>query len=338
MKRITTIVCGALMSSLSLNAQIVTTGTATTTPLYTGGKLGLGYTTVPSTFTGQLQLNVNSDNRQIVLNGGASNAFQFAGVGFNNSQFKLNVPSSTDDFVFYAGANSTTSSELMRVKGNGTVLMGTASTAGSMQVLGNSNTSMYLRNYGVTGQTNLTIGIPNNAWGFSSFAAAGDLVYRSSSTAFNSASMIFHNYGGTSMKFAVRDKLVMKMNENGQVTIGDQTITSGPNMDFKLAVDGKLVTKSFRITSLNWADYVFADDYKLKPLSEVEDYIKANNHLPSIPSATEIEGNGVNVGDMLQLHMEKIEELTLYLIEMKKQNDELSKEVKVLQTQITTLK
>ncbi len=69
-----------------------------------------------------------------------------------------------------------------------------------------------------------------------------------------------------------------------------------------------------------WADYVFAKDYKLKELNEVEEYIAENKHLPGIPSAADIEKNGLSVGKMQALHMEKIEELTLYMIELQKQN------------------
>ncbi len=70
-----------------------------------------------------------------------------------------------------------------------------------------------------------------------------------------------------------------------------------------------------------WADYVFAKDYKLKELNEVEEYIAENKHLPGIPSAADIEKNGLSVGKMQALHMEKIEELTLYMIELQKQNE-----------------
>ena len=73
----------------------------------------------------------------------------------------------------------------------------------------------------------------------------------------------------------------------------------------------------------NWPDYVFDTKYKLPSLFEVEKYIKENKHLPNIPAASEIEANGMEVGDMQKKMMEKIEELTLYVIQLKKELDTL---------------
>ncbi|GGD07570.1 hypothetical protein GCM10011368_06870 [Hyunsoonleella pacifica] len=69
----------------------------------------------------------------------------------------------------------------------------------------------------------------------------------------------------------------------------------------------------------NWPDYVFTNDYKLPTLLEVEAYIKENGHLPNIDSAKEVEKNGVLLGEMNAKLLEKIEELTLYIIEQQKQ-------------------
>ena len=88
--------------------------------------------------------------------------------------------------------------------------------------------------------------------------------------------------------------------------------------------------------STAWADYVFANDYKLKPLSEVEAYVKENKHLPNVPSADELVKEGLDLGKMQATQMEKIEELTLYMIEMKKEINALQNEnqsLKVLVSQ-----
>jgi hypothetical protein len=120
-------------------------------------------------------------------------------------------------------------------------------------------------------------------------------------------------------------------NLNGKVSIGTQKITSGIHTDYKLSVDGKIVTKSLFVTTVGWADYVFATNYSLKPLKEVESYILANHHLPNVPSATEVEQNGLDISDMQRIQMEKIEELTLYLIELKKENELLQQRVELLE-------
>ena len=77
-------------------------------------------------------------------------------------------------------------------------------------------------------------------------------------------------------------------------------------------------------------DYVFTNDYKLKTLTEVEEYIKKNNHLPEIPSAKEIEKNGLMLAEMNMSLLKKIEELTLYSIEQNKKITVQEKEIESL--------
>ena len=86
--------------------------------------------------------------------------------------------------------------------------------------------------------------------------------------------------------------------------------------------------------SQNWPDYVFAEDYELMSLEEVEQSIKENGHLPGIPSAAEVEKEGgIEVGEMQRLMLEKMEEMTLHLIELKKENEQLRKELQELKNQ-----
>ena len=68
-----------------------------------------------------------------------------------------------------------------------------------------------------------------------------------------------------------------------------------------------------------WADYVFDETYKLRSIDDVAAHIQQHKHLPGIPSAKEVEANGLKVGEMQAKMMEKIEELTLYVIELKKE-------------------
>ncbi|MEM9547114.1 MAG: hypothetical protein AAGA77_14130 [Bacteroidota bacterium] len=77
------------------------------------------------------------------------------------------------------------------------------------------------------------------------------------------------------------------------------------------------------VASGTWADYVFEDDYDLKSLAEVEAYISENGHLPNVPSAEEVEESGINLGEMDALLLEKIEELTLHMISLQKENEEM---------------
>ncbi len=105
----------------------------------------------------------------------------------------------------------------------------------------------------------------------------------------------------------------------GSVGIG----TDNPGI-YRLAVNGSIRAKELRINT-GWADYVFEKDYCLKPLAEVEQFIKANHHLPGIPAAAILQKEGVDVSDMQTRMMAKIEELTLYLIEANKKIEALEK-------------
>jgi hypothetical protein len=105
------------------------------------------------------------------------------------------------------------------------------------------------------------------------------------------------------------------LNNNGGVSIGTSTIPSG----YKLAVDGSIICEELVVKlSQEWPDYVFDENYYLKPLNEVDSFIKENGHLPGIKSAKEIKEDGISLGEMNKQLMEKIEELTLYVIQLNK--------------------
>ncbi len=98
-----------------------------------------------------------------------------------------------------------------------------------------------------------------------------------------------------------------------------------PQVGYQLAVDGKIKAKEIVVELAGWADYVFEEDYKLPSLENVEQHIKANKHLPGIPSAVDIKKQGLSVGAVQTKMMEKIEELTIYLIEANKRIQQLEK-------------
>ncbi|MFN7330992.1 MAG: cell surface protein, partial [Bacteroidota bacterium] len=81
----------------------------------------------------------------------------------------------------------------------------------------------------------------------------------------------------------------------------------------------------------SFPDYVFAPEYKLRSLEETEKYIKENSHLPEVPSAADIAKEGMSLNGMSEILLKKVEELTLHLIEMKKENEELKKRLENLE-------
>ncbi|MFN8394219.1 MAG: hypothetical protein U0176_06030 [Bacteroidia bacterium] len=115
---------------------------------------------------------------------------------------------------------------------------------------------------------------------------------------------------------------------NDRLGIGTTNFTdNATGKDYRLSVDGRIRCTEIKIYS-GWADHVFSPDYKLLPLSEVETYIATNGHLPGLPSAAEVEQNGVDVGETQALLLEKIEELTLHLIRLERENVELRTMIK----------
>ena len=97
--------------------------------------------------------------------------------------------------------------------------------------------------------------------------------------------------------------------------------------NFMVRGDGYIYGRELNVQVGPFPDYVFQTEYDLMPLSELETYVKKNSHLPEIPSAKEVEENGMNVGEMNTLLLKKVEELTLYLIEQEKQLELLKEQV-----------
>lgn len=154
------------------------------------------------------------------------------------------------------------------------------------------------------------------------------------------ASWINFNMGGMRFRVAPHAPVAgasiqyddaMVINQYGNVGIG---VT---NPQHKLSVNGSIyaseikvttnvTANEFKVNDREWSDFIFDKDYKLPSLDHVESYIKENKHLPDVPSAQDIKKNGLAMADMMAKQMQKIEELTLYVIELKKQNEELRKD------------
>lgn len=135
--------------------------------------------------------------------------------------------------------------------------------------------------------------------------------------------------GDGTLMFSTNYTKRMTIEADGRVFIGEGRPASN---EFRLSVAGKVMCEELKVQlQNNWPDYVFAADYKLKPLEEVEQHIQAEKHLPGIPAAAEVEKDGLEVGDMQRKMMEKIEELTLYVIDLNKENKALKQRVEQLE-------
>jgi len=126
------------------------------------------------------------------------------------------------------------------------------------------------------------------------------------------------------------------LNRNTHPIIVDKHIqgSTTPYKLMELDNDGLLYAREIKVNLNAWPDYVFDEGYQLMPLSELQTFIQENNHLPNVPNACEMEEQGINVAKSNVMLMEKVEELTLYLLQMKEQ---LEVQKQLLQQQQETI-
>lgn len=128
---------------------------------------------------------------------------------------------------------------------------------------------------------------------------------------------------------------------NGKMYLGSTAVYPNATGNYRLFVEGGILTEKVKValrSSANWADYVFANDYKLMPLNEVEAFVKTNKHLPGIDSAEQLAKDGIDVAQMQSKQMEKIEELTLYIIDQDKKIAEQAKALEKNTKELEALK
>ncbi|MFH2028018.1 MAG: hypothetical protein ABIJ08_02690, partial [Nanoarchaeota archaeon] len=121
------------------------------------------------------------------------------------------------------------------------------------------------------------------------------------------------------IEFLTNSSARMRILDNGNVGIG--TITPAE----LLTVNGKILAEEVEVVADvdDYPDFVFLEDYKLLTIKEVEQFIVLNHHLPNVPSLSDVKKDGINLGKMSTILLQKIEELTLYVIELKNENEEI---------------
>lgn len=161
-------------------------------------------------------------------------------------------------------------------------------------------------------------------WGINTAHTVNSANYR-----FNGQILFRVNIGSTTIPIV----FVRSTNQQGEGIWAKLLHSKGDH-----AIDGKLTAKEIEIKVDTGADFVFDPDYKLKPLSEVESYVNENRHLPDIPSEKEMQKNGLNVNEMQIKLLQKIEELTLYVIEQDRKYNDQQKEINSLRQELKELK
>jgi hypothetical protein len=112
---------------------------------------------------------------------------------------------------------------------------------------------------------------------------------------------------------------------------------TGIQLQGTLEVDGKIWAREVEVTLAAFPDYVFDEDYDLMALEDVAAFIEANGHLPNVPSACDVEENGIGLGEMNRILLEKVEELTLHAIEKEKEIDALASDMDQLRTMLINI-
>lgn len=120
-------------------------------------------------------------------------------------------------------------------------------------------------------------------------------------------------------------------------TEGSLELKSGNLQTFKVETNGLIRGRRMKLDLNTWADYVFEPGYKLMPLSEVETFVKAEKHLPNVPSEQELKAEGADVMQLNKILMEKVEELTLYLIQQNKDTEALKMQLETLKAKVVEL-
>ena len=281
---------GYIMNASNTDLAIGTNGLTRMT-VTSAGDVGLG-TTTPGA---ELDIFSPDNLARIIMKNPASTN----GANFRLNGLELSILNRDAGPLFFATSNL----ERMRITPSGDVGIGTTAPAHKLDVRGN----MRLGN-GSEFEQDIHFWSGNGSWQVGTNDAGNG--------ALNNQFYIYDD--------AVGQYRLTVQRSTGYVGIGTTTPQSA------LAVNGKITAKEVEVTLAGFPDYVFEPDYDLMTLEEVEAYIQEHGHLPHVPSACEVEENGLGLGEMNKILLEKVEELTLHLIEKEAELKQLRADVDAL--------
>ncbi len=259
---------------------------------------------------GNLRINHTSGNGEIQLQRGGGNRGFIQLTGSNGEHIRMGTyPGGAGNFVISTnGADRATVNSSGHMFIPGRLALGSAAQANHvLNVAGNSsfNGNDELIRLDGTGTSRLIRFYRSNV-AKAHIQLSGDHLVIGNSAGNNSGNLRLHG---------------------NQITIGTNTAATG----YKVSIGGKVICTELRVElANNWPDYVFENDYTLTSLEKVENHIREHKHLPNIPSASKLSESGLHLGEMQRLQMEKIEELFLHVISLKKEIDRVKAENETL--------
>lgn len=266
------------------------------------GRTGIG-TTIPGN---KLEVNTTSNNDGILLKGNSvNNRFIMQAVQGTTAQktFALNVNSANNDLIIQAlNDDKTFTRNIASFQYNGNVGFGTTNPNARITIEGDGST---------VGSSAINFKHSGNGMSIGLNRTTNNLVVGSS----------WNPESGTYL--TIEDG-------TGKVGIG----TSDFSGTHKLRVEGSIGTREVKVQATGWSDFVFDDNYQLPSIEEVEKHILEKGHLPEIPNEEEVIENGINLGEMDAKLLQKIEELTLYVIDLNKQVKTQNEIIEQLQKQL----
>ena len=297
---------------------------------YFSGSVGIGTQVLSqklnvigdSYFNGKIGIGISNPQSALHINGSAYlPAGQSYRIGsYNDSGNRLRLHhagfsgNANIDYLpnLHFRADGTT--DVMTLLQNGNVGVGTTDPVGLLEVYKSSHPTFVLK----SPASRLEIGIGDQPGDFCSWSKQSDVTFRTMS-------------GGNSMNFCIPNN---NNDGNSYIKFGDAANGGwiGIFNNRIMRINGTVIAKDVFVRSDVWSDFVFSPDYQLPSLHTVSNYIQEKKHLPDIPTESEVKANGINVGEMQAKLLQKIEELTLYLIQQQATIEELKAAITKLQT------
>lgn len=255
------------------------------------GVIALEPTSASSSISAELSMNPNCSNSINMCYGGGfvtvAKNFEI-GLKARKTNVALNIVNQTG-ITKSISVQDLSDQEMFALSNTGTMNLNTNGTNTSALIIKNSTVNKTIFEVLTSGSANINI------------VGTGASAFKINNTAVN--------------------KPVFEVENNGKTSIGIDRVDRGPHMDAMLSVggNGKIACKEVRVFTINWADYVFEQNYKLMPLLDVENFYKTNKHLPNVPTTEQIMKEGNDLAKTDAMLLEKIEELTIYIVELKKE-------------------